>query len=129
MLGYYKYSRKDIAEMIRNSPKTKDGYYYIRSFAYLNNTKGRIDEHKDTGYYYPRDIFSNKLVFNDDEINSYLSKTKTNLNVEKMQLMDKKIKETINGLTDFGLDEDLPGYAFTLNELIDTTIYFYNITN
>ena len=129
MLGYYKYPRNDIVEMIKNSPKTKDGYYYIRSFPYLNNTKGKLDGEKDSNYYYPREFFSNKMVFNDYEIESYLSKKKTNLNVDRMQSIDQRIKDTINEFIDYGLDENIPGYEFNLNELIDTTIYFYNIKN
>ena len=32
MLGYYKYTREEIADIIKNSPKTKDGYYFVGNF-------------------------------------------------------------------------------------------------
>jgi hypothetical protein len=127
MLGYYKYGREEIADIIKNSPKTTDGYYYVRNFPYLNIAEGKIDNKKDGNYYYPRDIFSNKLVFNDKEIISYLSKDKTDLNVEKMKYIDDKIEDVISELSDYGLNENIPGRLFNLNELIDTTIYFYNM--
>ena len=127
MLGYYKYSREDIAKIIKDSPKTKDGYYFVRKFPELNNMQGKLDGERDSKYYYPRSIFANKFVFNNYEIDSYLSKIENNLDFEKMQNIDNKIYETIFDFIDYGLNEKIPNYKFNLNELIDTTIYFYNI--
>jgi len=127
MLGYYKYSRENIAKIIRNSPKTKDGYYFVRKFPELNNEQGKLDGEKDSKYYYPRNIFTNKFVFNNYEIDSYLSKTENDLDFKKMQNIDDKIYETISDFVDYGLNEKIPNYEFNLNELIDTSIYFYNI--
>ena len=127
MLGYYKYSRENIAKIIRNSPKTKDGYYFVRKFPELNNEQGKLDGEKDSKYYYPRNIFANKFVFNNYEIDSYLSKTENDLDFKKMQNIDDKIYEAISDFVDYGLNEKIPNYEFNLNELIDTSIYFYNI--
>ena len=44
MLGYYKYTRKQIVEMILNSPKTTDGFYYMYNFPVLNLMRGKIIE-------------------------------------------------------------------------------------
>ena len=44
-----------------------------------------------------------------------------------MQNIDDKIYETISDFVDYGLNEKIPNYEFNLNELIDTSIYFYNI--
>lgn len=127
MLGYYKYRREEIADIIKNSPKTKDGYYFVRNFPELNNAQDKIDGENDSKYYYPRNIFKNKFVFNNYEIDSYLSRTENGLDDEKMKKIDNKIFETIYEFIDYGLNEKIPKCEFNLNELIDTTIYFYNI--
>ena len=129
MIGYYKYSRNEIAEIIKTSPKTNDGFYYVRKFPELNNQTGKLDNENDSIYYYSRDLFMNKYVFNDFEIECYLSEKKKNFNYDKMQLLDTKIKTTIEDFINYGLNEQIPDYEFNLNELIDTTIYFYNIKN
>ena len=127
MLGYYKYTREKIVEIIRKSPKTNDGFYYVKQFPELNNTIGKIDGEKNSAYYYPREIFNKKLLFNEFEIESYLSKKNNNLDTERMEFMDKQIYNIIVDFIDYDLDQKLPGCLFNLNELIDTSIYFINM--
>ena len=127
MLGYYKYSREDIAKKIKESPKTNDGYYYFKDFPKLNSQKSGPDGFNDIKYYYSRDIFSNKLVFNDFEIKCYLSKKEEIFDVERMLMLDNKLLETIDEFLIYELNEDIPNFEFNLNELIDTTIYLFNV--
>ena len=129
MLGYYKYARDEIAEIIRKSPKTKDGFYYVKNFPQLNNERYRLDGENDNKYYYKRPCFGNKYVFDDFELECYLADTKKNLEVERMIKCDNQIADIIFDFLDYNLNDKIDGFSYNLNELIDTTIYFFNIKN
>lgn len=129
MIGYYKYSREKIAEIIKKSPKTKDGFYFVKKFPELNNKPSQLDGKKDTEYYYKRSYFENKYVFDSFELECYLSKEKKNLDVDRMINCDNQLADIIFDFLDYKLNQKIDGFAYNLNELIDTTIYFYNIKN
>ena len=126
MIGYYKYSRPNIVNKIRQMKKTCDGYYFFPDFQKYNEKRGTLNGSNDTKYYYPRSSFNNKMCFNEQDIECYLSKKDINYNINKMNELDKKIEEVIGELKEFGLFDDLPNYEFNLGELIDTTIFMFN---
>ena len=129
MIGYYKYSRDKIADIIRKSPKTKDGFYFVRRFPELNTTTYQLDGENDTKYYYKRSCFENKYVFDDFELECYLAKSDKKLDIERMNKCDDQIANVIFDFIDYDLNDKLNGFSYNLNELIDTTIYLFNVKN
>lgn len=123
MLGCYKKSREDIANIIKKSPITKDGNYICKKFIELNK---QIGEHKDTGYIYNRDKYANKVCFNETEIESYLEKKKKNFDIDWMKERDDFVYKTIFRNLDLDIKDKIPNEEFTLEELIDCTIFFFN---
>lgn len=126
MNGYYKYSRNEIVELIKKSPKTCDGYYFFPNFFYYNFKQGNINNENDSKYYYKRDKFKDKICFNVYDINCYLSTSKINYDIIKMQFVDNQIKNIIKDFENLGLKDKIPNEDYTLNDLIDTSIFFYN---
>lgn len=126
MLGYYKYTRNQIVNIIKKSPKTKDGYYYVYKFPVLNSMRGKIDGERDTKYYYTREYFKNKICFNEDDINCYLTISKMDYDINKMKTIDDKLKDIIGELNGMKLDNKIEDKDYTLDELIDTSIYLLN---
>ena len=129
MLGYYKYSRNEIAKIIRKSPKTKDGFYFVKNFPEMNNKAFKLDGENDKKYYYKRSCFENKYIFDNFELKCYLSEKEQNLDVDRMMKCDNQIADIIFDFLDYELNEKIDGFSYTLNELIDTTIYLFNVKN
>ena len=123
MLGCYKKTREDIVSIIKKSPKTKHGYYICKKFIDLNK---KIGEHKDAGYIYNREKYANKICFNETEIESYLEKKKTDFDIDWMKERDDFIHRVIFKDLDLDINEKMPNEEFTLGELIDCTIFFFN---
>lgn len=123
MLGYYKYSRKQLVEMILKSPKTTDGFYYMHNFPALNLMRGKIDGERDSKFFFNREYFKNKLCFNQYDINCYLQTTNSNYDIKRMQMIDDKVKDIINEFLELNLNDKIDKCDYTLNELIDTSIY------
>lgn len=126
MLGYYEYSRKNIVNMIKNSPRTEDGYYFMKDFPIINLKQSNDHGEKDNDFFYNRELFKNKIIFSEYEINSYISSTDLNLDIERMQALDLKLKDVIQEFIMYELNDEIPNYEFNLNELIDTTIYLFD---
>lgn len=122
MLGCYKKSREYIADIIKKSPKTKDGYYICKKFIDLNKT---IGEHKDSGYIYDRQNYSNKVCFTEEDINSYLEKEKKGYDIDKMKTKDDFIYEIIAKDLDLDINDKIPNEDFTLGELIDCSMFYF----
>lgn len=127
MLGYYKYPRMHIVDAIKKSEQTSDGYYIMKNFPAMNNKTGTINDVNDSMYYYKRQYFKDKICFSNDDIKCYLAKKEMDYDIDKMVLLDKKIEDVTSGLLDFNLNDKIEGKDFTLDELIDTTIYIFNI--
>ena len=124
MLGCYKKKREDIVNIIRKSPKTKDGYYICKNFMKMNE---QIGEYKDSGYIFDRYNYKNKVCFSEDDIKSYLEKDSKNFDIDKMKTKDDFIYEIIAKDLDLDINEKIPNEDFTLGELIDCTMfYFFN---
>ena len=126
MLGYYKNSRNKIVKVIKKSPKTNDGYYFVRDFPNLNAEQGKVDNGRDTSYFYYRNLFKDKFVFSDADIEAYLAKKNTNFDFEKMQKLDEKLVNVIDDYLQYDLNDDIKDKLYNLNELIDTTIFVFN---
>lgn len=120
MISFNMFSRQELVEMIKKSPQTKDGYFYFPRFPQILFLKGKI---KDTGYFYDRSVFSNKICFNEKDIKSFLSKRSTKMDFILEHLIDNKLKEILKGLETLHLNSYIDSKGFTLEELIDTTIY------
>ncbi len=126
MNGYYKYSRNKLIELIKKSPKTCDGYYCCFKFPEYNLKKGDINGEYDKNYYYKRELFKNKICFNEYEINCYLAKNKIGLDENKMQFIDDNLKNIIQDFNNIKLEDIIPNESYNLGELIDTSIFFFN---
>lgn len=113
-------SRKEIVDLIKKAPKTKDGNYFFPRFDVLSQSIGQI---KDTGYYYDRSCFKDKMCFNEDEIKVFLSKKKIKFDMDLMRFIDTKLKEVLNNIAFLNLHDIIPQQNYTLEELIDSTIY------
>lgn len=122
MLGCYKKSREDIVNIIKKSPKTKDGYYICKQFINMNKQIGEI---KDSGYIYDRQNYSNKVCFSEEDINSYLEKEEKKYDIDRMKSKDDFIYEIIAKDIDLDLNDKIPNEDFTLGELIDCSMFYF----
>lgn len=113
-------SRSELVELIKRSPRTRDGYYYFPRFQSLLELPGTIC---DNVYYYDRSVFRNKICFDYIDLNAFLSTKKVHLDFELRRFIDSKLKDTLQGLESLSLYDIVKGHNFTLEELIDTTIY------
>ena len=113
-------SRIELVDLIRKSPKTHDGYYFFPRFPTLLMSKGNI---KDNGYHYDRSIFKDKMAFTEEEIRVFLAKRSIKFDFMLMRLVDSKLKEAIKGYEFLCLKDIVLNKEYSLEELIDTTIY------
>lgn len=123
MIGYYKKTRKDIAKLIRKSPVTQDGYHVCKSFPYWNNT---IGNKKDNQYYFDRSYFEHKLCFNQADIENYLEEDKSNYDINRMKSRDEFVYDIIKDMMDYKLKKKIPKQQYSLSELIDSAIFYFN---
>lgn len=113
-------SREELMKMILNSQKTKDGYYFFPRFKILSRIKGKK---KDNEYYYDRELFFNKMCFNDEEIKLFMSKRKMKYDIELMKIIDNRLNDILAGIEYLDLVDKIPDKDFNLEELIDSCIY------
>ncbi|MBP3916226.1 hypothetical protein [Clostridium sp.] len=116
------FSRKEIVELIRKSPKTKDGFYFFPRFKIILLQDGT---HRDNGFYYDRSYFKDYICFNEDIISVFLSKTR-NRDLDLFDAIQRKVNEVIKGYEFLNIKDHIPNEEYTLEELIDTTIYMIN---
>lgn len=124
MIGSYKYSREEIISKIKNSPITPDGFFICKDFNEWNNAHG---DKVDRGYYFKRQEFINKFCFNIAEIEIYTEKENIGFNIENMHKRDKFLYEVVKEDINKSLYEEIQGQKYTLSELIDTTLYYYDV--
>lgn len=113
-------SRKELVDLIKKSPKTRDGYYFFPRFKILVQTEGKI---RDSGYYYDRYFFKDKICFDETDIKLFLSKKKIKVDFELRKLVDDKVNQILEGIEYLELHDKIPGNDYTLEELIDSCIY------
>lgn len=113
-------SRKELIELIRKAPKTKDGYYYFPRFRALVMHTGDI---KDDGYYYDRLLFKDKMCFDETDLKMFTARKKSCLDADLRRFIDNKLTEVLKGIEFLYLKDKVPGTDYTLEELIDNTIY------
>ena len=114
------FTRKEICELIKKSPQTNDGYYFFPRFKIIVMQEGKIS---DNGYYYDRNYFKNYICFNDEDISFFLAKKKYKKDIELFMTIQNKLNEVIKGFEYLCLKDIIPNEQYTLEELIDTTIY------
>lgn len=114
------FSREELVDMIKKSPRTKDGYFFFPRFRVLAFTPGKI---KDTGYYYDRSIFSDKICFHEEDFRTFLAKRSIKMDFQLERFIDNKLKDALRGLEYLDLKDKVGSKGYTLEELIDTTIY------
>ena len=119
----YKFDRETITKKIKSSPVTEDGYYFCKEFPRLNKLKGNK---QDKHYIFDREYFKNKIIFTNAEIETYLDDIGDLNEIDKMQKRDIFIYNVIKNNLKTKLHNKIPGTQFTLSELIDATIYYYN---
>ena len=118
-------TREEIIKYVKKSQITTDGYYVCRGFIKMNKALG---DKLDKKYKYSRDYFENKICFNQSDIEIYLETNNNDYDIDRMKQRDDYIYHIIKDDVDLydNLNDDIDGGNFTLNELIDTAIYFYN---
>lgn len=114
-------SRKELVDLIKRSPRTKDGYYFFPRFRALILLEGDI---RDTGYFYDRLMFKDKMCFDENDIRMLIAKKKVSVDIDLIRMIDTKIQSTLKGLEFLYIKDKIPGGDYTLEELIDSTIYF-----
>ena len=119
----YKFDRETIVKKIKESPITDDGYYFCKYFPRLNRLKGKK---RDNNYIFDREYFKNKVVFSHADIETYLDDVGDINNIEKMQKKDIYIYSVIKDSLKNNLHSKIPNTQYTLGELIDATIYYFN---
>ena len=124
MLGCYKMTREEIIKRLQKSKITTDGYYVCKEFRNINKALG---DKLDKKYKYSRDYFENKICFSQSDIELYLETNTKSGDIDRMRQRDNYIYNIIKDDVElYDLDDYIDGGNFTLNELIDTAIYFYN---
>ena len=125
MLGCYKMTREEIVKRLQKSKVTTDGYYVCKEFRNMNKALG---DKLDKKYKYSRDYFENKICFNQSDIELYLETDTKSNDIDRMKQRDDYIYNIIKEEIELydNINEKLWGCQFTLNELIDTSIYFFN---
>ena len=117
-------SRTELKDLILKAPRTTDGYYYFPRFPILLLAEGRI---KDTGYYYDRSFFKDKICFDEIDLKMLTAKKKIAVDNELRHFIDIKLKEAIDGYSCLDLQDKIVNQDYTLEELIDTCIYLTKI--
>ena len=124
MLGCYKMTREEIVKRLQKSKVTTDGYYVCKEFRNMNKALG---DKLDKKYKYSRDYFENKICFNQSDIEIYLETNTNFYDIDRMKQRDDYIYNIIRDDVElYDLNDYIDGCNFTLDELIDTAIYFYN---
>lgn len=113
--------RQELVEMIKKAPQTKDGYYFFPRFRALVLNPGF---EKDSGFYFDRGLFQDKICFEEEDIKMFLSKKRIAVDYEFKRMVDMKIKDVLQGIEYLNLKDKIPGQEYTLQELIDTTMYW-----
>lgn len=114
------FSRKELIEIIKKSPITNDGYYFCPRFKIIINQEGKIDDGK---YFYDRSYFKNYMCFNKEDLDFFTAKKKTKKDIELLMFIQNKLNEVLKGYEFLHLKDKIPNEDYTLEELIDTTIY------
>lgn len=123
MLDSYKYSREELLNKILKSPVTTDGYYLCKNFRRWNNAHGN---QTDKGYTFNRRYFCDKICFSPIELEVFMDKTPSNYDIQKMRQRDLYLKKIVKDDIKKKLYEKINGYNYTLNDLIDNTLYYFN---
>lgn len=126
MIGCYLLTREQIATVIRYSPVTNDGFFFCRHFPKLNSLVSPSKQ-KETGYSFDRSYFKDKFCFSNAEIEIYLEKGKSFFNIGNMVRKDDFLKNVVGDLISYSLNDKIKNKEYTLNELIDTTLFYYNV--
>jgi hypothetical protein len=126
MLGYYDKSRSEIVKMIKKCPTTEDGYYYCQRFPKINEKPG---EESDKGYTFDRNYFKNKICFNLAELEVYLERGPSYFNIDKMKTKDDFLYGIIKPDLTKRLNKKIRNTQYTLGELIDSAIFYFNYTH
>lgn len=113
-------TRKELVEIIKKAPITKDKYYYFPRFRALVLLPGNI---KDDGYYYDRSLFRDKMCFDETDLKMFTARKRAIVDADLRRFIDNKLKEVLKGIEFLQLKDQVPGTDYTLEELIDNTIY------
>jgi hypothetical protein len=124
MLGSYKYTREEIILKIKSCPITQDGFFICTNFNEWNNAHG---DKVEKGYFFNRQEFANKICFNIAEIEIYTERENIGFDINNMHKRDQFLFEVIKQDINKNLNDIIQGQKFTLSELIDTTLYYYDV--
>lgn len=114
----YIFSRDDIVMLIKKNKKTKDGNYWCPNIINIILIKGKVDDNK---YFYERSLFKYKLYYSELDIEILLSEEPlSEIDIDEWYRKSLRFYDTNKELTDFDINECIPGQEFTIEELIDT---------
>jgi hypothetical protein len=123
MLGCFKETREDIAKYIKKSPCTEDCIYVCKNFPRLNKALG---EKKDKRYTFDRKYFDDKICFTEGDLSAYLETEPSHYNVYRMRIRDLFLRNIIRTDIKRKLHKKIKDSDYTLGELIDATIFYFN---
>lgn len=123
MLGCYDKTREQIVKIIKKCQTTEDGYYFCKRFHIINQKPG---EEYDKGYTFDRSYFKNKVCFNSAELEIYLEKGPSYFNIDKMKARDDFLYDVIKPDLNNKLNKKIKGSQYTLGDLIDSAIFYFN---
>lgn len=113
-------TRKEILEMLKSAPRTPDGYYFFPRFKVLIQLPGK---ETDSGYFYDRCLFKDKMVLDETDLLLFTAPTKLDFDYELKRIIDDKLLEVLKGYENLNLNDTIPGTTYTLAELIDTAVF------
>ena len=115
-------TREDIVKIIKKSPMTDDLVYVCKKFPKLNK---QCKEDKQP-FIFKKTFFDNKICFTLGDIDAYLEQDSDYYNIYRMQLRDKFLKEVIKSDYKYSIKTKIKKTQYTLGELIDMAIFFFN---
>lgn len=120
MIKGYRFSRKEIVDMIKKCEKTKKGIYWTPNISPYLSAEGLTE---DKRYYYKREAFSNKVYFTEEDIKYFLAtKELDNYIFNLMRKIDQNFIENNYDTFNLRLKNKVVPYDFTVAELLNSFI-------
>lgn len=116
-------TREEIVNIIKKSPMTDDLVYVCKRFPKLNKNCIEKNEKK---YTFKKTFFDDKICFTLGDIEAYLETDSDYYNIYRMQLRDKFLKGVIKSDFKYSIKTKIKNTQYTLGELIDMAIFFFN---
>lgn len=123
----YKTSRYSIYQTIIHQDKTKDGYYWTPwSNKLIFETRKKIDK-SEKDFFYPREMFTKKMYFNDKDLDLFMAKKEINDAILDNYIGNNcSFYDTHKDLLNKNLKDIVGKYSITVEDIIDGYEYIKN---